>query len=109
MWVRGENGHLLLFNRDKLPLGIQHRLDRGDLQRVNADGSRWTGDDEDDGGEELPPGPADAPPLPKKGDTRQVWQDFAVAQGLPLDEAAHMSKTELIEALTGPQKRPDGE
>lgn len=101
MWIRGENGALHQFDLP-LPLGIESRLDRGDLVRVNEDGTPWH-----EPGEEVvePPFgdlPPDAPPLPKKTDNRAVWTEFAIAQGMDRTQAAGMTKAELIEAHTPP-------
>lgn len=99
MWLRGENGSLQVFDLP-LPLGIQHRLDTGDLLRVNADGTPWV----DPGAEVLEPPlgdlPPDAPKLPKKTESRAVWTEFAVSQGMGREEAASMTKAELIERFT---------
>lgn len=99
MWVRGENGTLQVFDVP-LPLGIQSRLDKGDLLRVNEDGTPWR-----EPGEsvvEPPHGdlPPDAPPLPKKTEQRAVWTEFAVSQGMEREEAAAMTKAELIDRFT---------
>lgn len=101
MWVRGENGALHLFDVP-LPLGIQHRLDRGDLVRVHEDGTPW---DEPGEAELAPPLgdlPPEAPQLPKRAENRDVWTEFAVSQGMGREQAASMTKAELIEALTPP-------
>lgn len=96
VWLLGENGAVLVFDVP-LPFGVAHRLNRGDLTRVNPDGSPWT--------DAPDPTPApdvaeDAPPLPKKTDNRATWTEFAVTQGMDRDQAASMTKAELIEALT---------
>lgn len=99
MWVRGENGSLQVFDVP-LPLGIESRLNTGDLVRVNEDGTPWH-----EPGEpvvEPPRGdlPPDAPPLPKKTENRAVWTEFAVSQGMDREEAAAMTKAELIDRFT---------
>ena len=96
MWLLGENGAVLVFDVP-LPFGVAHRLHRGDLTRVHPDGSPWS-----DTPEPEPPmeGPADAPPLPKRTENRAVWTDFAIGQGMDREQAATMTKAELIEALT---------
>ena len=101
MFIMGENGSLQVFDVP-LPLGIQHRLDKGDLVRVNEDGTPWIAPGEpvvEPPRGDLPP---DAPPLPKKTDNRAVWTEFAVSQGLDREEAASMTKAELIERFTPP-------
>jgi hypothetical protein len=42
----------------------------------------------------------DAPPLPKRADSRATWVDFAVSQGMGREQAASMTKNELVEAFT---------
>lgn len=97
MWVLGENGMLHVFDLP-LPPGIQHRLDRGDLSRVNEDGTPWERQTE----LEPPRGdlPPDAPSLPKRTENRATWLDFALSQGMDREQATNMTKAELIEALT---------
>lgn len=101
MWVMGENGTLQVFDVP-LPLGIESRLDKGDLVRVNEDGTPWR----EPGEEVLEPPlgdlPPDAPPLPKKTENRAVWTEFAVSQGMDREEAASMTKAELIDRFTPP-------
>lgn len=99
MWIRGENGMLHLFDLP-LPSGIESRLDRGDLTRVNEDGSPWQ---EPGFVEEEPPYgdlPPDAPALPKRAENRATWTEFAVSQGMDRETANSMTKAELIEAFT---------
>lgn len=97
MWLLGENGALLVFDVP-LPFGIAHRLNRGDLTRVNPDGSPWS--DIVPEPEPAPDAAGDAPPLPKRTENRAVWTDFAIGQGMEREQAASMTKAELIEALT---------
>lgn len=101
MWIRGENGVVHVMDVP-LPLGVQHRLDKGDLTRVNPDGSPWA----TPGIVEVEPPygdlPPDAPPLPKRSEGRQVWQKFAVSQGIDPEAASSMSKADLISALAPP-------
>lgn len=101
MWIRGENGALNLFDVP-LPLGIESRLNRGDLVRVNPDGTPWHEAGEEAVEPPLGDMPPDAPPLPKKTDNRAVWTEFAVSQGMDRTQAASMTKAELIEAHTPP-------
>lgn len=99
MWILGENGMLHVFDVP-LPPGIQHRLDRGDLTRVREDGSPWVAE-----AQLAPPLgdlPPDAPPLPKRAEPRAAWVEFAVSQGMGREQAAAMTKNELVEAFTAP-------
>jgi hypothetical protein len=99
MWIRGENGAIHVMDVP-LPLGIQSRLDRGDLVRVNEDGTPW----HEAGFVEAEPPygdlPPDAPALPKRAENRATWTEFAVSQGMDREQAASMTKAELIEAFT---------
>jgi hypothetical protein len=99
MWIRGENGALHLMDVP-LPLGIQSRLDRGDLVRVNEDGTPW----HEPNFEELAPPlgdlPPDAPALPKRAENRATWTEFAVSQGMDREQAASMTKAELVDVFT---------
>ena len=99
--LRGENGAVLYFSDGAVPEGVAHRITRGDLTRVNADGTPW--DDTAPGTAVEPdPGtlPPDAPPLPSVRENRGVWTDFAISQGMDRTEANNFTKAELIEELT---------
>ena len=39
--------------------------------------------------------------LPAKSDPKQEWVDYAVSQGVAWDEAAGMTKAELVETFGG--------
>jgi hypothetical protein len=95
--VRGEGGAVMYFGDDAaLPEGIAHRLERGDLVRVNPDGSPF-GDAAPEITDEKPP---DAPALPSVRENRAAWTEFAVSQGMDHGQAAAMSKTQLVEEFT---------
>ena len=98
VWFKGENG-MLNVSDVPLPDGIAHRLERGDLVRVNPDGSPWTEPEPEPEAEDAPL-PDGAPPLPKRTAQRQVWVDFAISQGMDRDEAARASKADLVEKFT---------
>lgn len=104
IWLRGESGALLSFS---LPLhpGIRHRLDTGDLVRVNEDGTPWAEpDDEPDEPEDVPP--PDAPALPDRKATRAVWAEFAISQGMDREQAASMTRAQLIAEFTQEREAP---
>lgn len=117
MWIRGENGTLHVFSVPLHP-GIASRLAKGDLVRVNEDGSLWTGADPDDTEPDDGDGesgddsgsaddaPADAPPLPPKSASRAVWTKFAIEQGMDRDRAATMTKAQLVTEFTRPRTAP---
>lgn len=91
--IRGEGGLVLAHD---LPLGegIGHRLESGQLVRVNEDGSPWTA-------------PADAEVDPDAGvvstvkpdpkATKVAWVGWAVSQGAKPDDAEAMTKADLID------------
>jgi hypothetical protein len=102
--VRGENGVQMYFDMPALPDAIAQRIARGDLARVNADGTPWEGDATAEAADDDPP--ADAPPLPSAKDNRQVWAASAISQGMDRDEANNLTKAQLIARLTGPPAAP---
>lgn len=116
VFIRGENGMVNPFDVP-VPHHIATRLAKGDLVRVNEDGSPWA----PDGTPSVPPAgdgaPAaaglsgdagsstggedsDLPPLPAQSASRAVWQEYAVGQGMDPDEAAGMTKAQLVTRLT---------
>jgi hypothetical protein len=97
MWIRGENGALQVFSVP-IPSGIQHRLDRGDLVRVAEDGTPWV--EVTEGPEPADTPPPDAPELPKRTASRAVWERFALSQGMDTDQAAGMTRDDLVEEFT---------
>ena len=99
MWIRGENGAVHLMDVP-LPLGIQSRLDRGDLVRVNEDGTPWHEPRFVEAEPPLGDLPPDAPALPKRAENRATWTEFAVSQGMDREAANSMTKAELIDAFT---------
>lgn len=130
VYLRGEGGAVQTMDLAAfLHPGLRRRIRRGELTRVNPDGSPWaepapdqpgppdnpdgaggpegeTGQhgDPDDGTEQPadPDGdgqPADAPPLPPRSASRAVWAEFAIGQGMDREQAAAMSRGELISAL----------
>ncbi|MGH3296097.1 MAG: hypothetical protein ACRDP7_30290 [Trebonia sp.] len=95
--LRGESGAVLYFSDDaRLPEGIGHRIARGDLVRVNPDGSPWD-DSTPDITDNQPP---DAPPLPGVKENRAVWVEFAIGQGMDRTEANNLTKAQLIHEFT---------
>lgn len=100
---RGENGAAMYFD-GPVPESIARRIARGDLPRINPDGTPWEdpgpGDDSEPPPAELPP---DAPPLPSVQENRPVWTEFAISQGMDRAEANSLTKAQLIEAFSGSQ------
>lgn len=111
-FYRAENGHVIYFDRDHLPEGIGSRIARGDLQRVNEDGTEWLGepDGPDQGGDPGAAAPDDAgsggvpdsPEAPKKSASKADWVEFAVSQGADAHEAAAMTRDDLVAAFAEP-------
>jgi hypothetical protein len=95
--LRGENGAVLYFDRDALPEGVAKRIKRGDLTEIPAAPADGGPEDEAD----VPP--PDAPPLPARSANRATWTAFAISQGMDREEAAALTKAELISRLTGGQ------
>lgn len=89
VYLRGENG-VVLEHKLPLPDGITHRMTKGYITRVNADGSTWTGDDGDQ---------PQAPAKPSQSATKAEWVGYAVSvdPGLSPDDADAMTKADLIE------------
>ena len=96
LYLRGESGAVLYFDRDALPEGIQKRIDRGDLTVCAPDGT--VPPIPEDLVPDVPP--PDAPPLPKRAAKRDVWIQFVLSQGMDREQANAMTKAELIAEFT---------
>jgi hypothetical protein len=82
-FFRGEGG--AVFEMDlPLPEPMEYQLTRGQLRRVNADGTTWAAEPERTG-----PPPVGAPKV--------EWVGWAVSQGATLDDADAMTKNDLVE------------
>lgn len=90
--VRGEGGSIFELG---LPLHetIEDKLRVGTLTRVNADGSLFEGEPDD-----VPGLPAERPAV---NAPKTAWLGWAVAQGADQDDAAAMTKADLIEKYGG--------
>lgn len=96
---------------------IAHQWRNGELQRVDDGGDLWEGNEYDlsgaygtdaevrqgtDGEDEVPARPADTAP-------KKAWQDYAVAvKACTEDEAAGMTRADLIARCTPPELNPLG-
>lgn len=89
IYVRGEGGMVIAMS-PPLGEGIEKRLVRGELRRVNEDGTPYTGDAEDGG-------PAALTSRPAQSASKDEWVGWAVACGASPDDAAAMTKTDLID------------
>lgn len=112
VWLR--EGHV---SGHTLPLHpvVMERWRAGHLQRVNADGSAWEGDQY-----VLPGGPAAAPqpapeatpadgelPRPRGNASRADWAAYAVALGACTEaEAGQLTRDELTALTTPPEEKP---
>jgi len=81
----GEGGQVITFDLP-LPEAMQQKVTRGQLRRVNADGSPFTE-------------PSEAK-RPGKNASKDDWVGYAVSQGMDLDEVDAMTKADLIELLS---------
>lgn len=85
--VRGEGG--VLWEMDlPLPEGAAHRLANGDLKRVNADGSAYEPEGDDQ---------TMTPAKPAKSAKQGAWVDYAVSLGADRDEVKDLSRGDLVE------------
>lgn len=98
IWLRGEGGALLTAS---LPLhfSLQDRLDKGELQRVNRDGSVWL-ESPAEAAESEPEPPAaavegDDPAVPKRTASQADWAAYAISQGMDPEQAHGMKRDDL--------------
>ncbi|MFI0897748.1 hypothetical protein [Streptomyces sp. NPDC020983] len=89
IYVRGEGGMVIAMSHP-LGEGIEKRLTRGELRRVNEDGSPYTGDSEDGG-------PTAITSRPAQSASKDEWVGWAVTNGATPDDAAAMTKADLID------------
>lgn len=90
--VCGESG--VVWEMDlPLPEGVAQRLDRGDLTRVNPDGSAVAVE---------APAEVDFEVPPAKNASREAWADYAVrVHGADVDDLEGLSRNELVELYGG--------
>lgn len=105
--VLGEGGTVITMDLP-LPDHIEQRITKGQLRRVNADGSPYTPDpDAPTGAGQVPTpptGPVPGLPLtqPGKNDPKSAWVGWAVVNGANAEEADGMTKNDLIEKYGTP-------
>lgn len=114
--VRGEGGSIIPMDLP-LPDAIAQRMAKGYLQRVNADGTPYTGLHEaapttpagtpaGDGGSALTRGET---PRPAKAAPKPQWVAWAVAvHGLDPEEADGMTRADLMDLPPAPVKPAAG-
>ena len=93
-WFRGEGGGVWEMSLP-LPEHQQQKVHKGQLVRVNPDGTDWTAPAAE------PPDPAVVPqPVtarPAVNASKADWVGWAVHNGAPAEEAEAMTKADLIE------------
>ncbi|MGW2932955.1 hypothetical protein ACWDA7_14055 [Streptomyces sp. NPDC001156] len=97
IFVKGEGG--AVFKMD-LPLseGIAQRLERGELTRVNEDGSPFEEPADSSLQESAEPASTQEPPKkPNKASSKADWVAWAVHQGADREEAESLTLAALIE------------
>jgi hypothetical protein len=105
--IRGEGGSI--FELD-VPLHetIEEKLRKGLVQRVNADGTAYTGAA---GADSVPGLPTQRP---ANSAVKAEWVGWAVAQGASVEDAAALTKADLVERYgqvepTAPPAGTDGD
>lgn len=100
LYVRGEGGSIIAMDYP-LGEGIQDRLTKGYLKRVNADGSPYTAPAAENSpatsstGSDLTNG---IPPRPAHSAVKAEWVGYAVhVGGMTPEDADGMTKNDLIE------------
>src|SRR5262252_9484117 len=104
IYLRGEGGGIHPMDLP-LPEAIEERLRKGMLQRVNPDGTPYTGpepESESETGVGKVPEPGQQVPglpltEPGKNAPKAEWVGWAVVKGAPPEEADGMTKADLIE------------
>lgn len=97
--VLGEGGMVIAMDMP-LPEHIAQRLIKGQITRVNEDGTPYTVI----GGVPGPVGPVPGPPLtePARTALKPDWVGWAVVRGAKPEEAEAMTKNDLIEKYGTP-------
>lgn len=90
IYIKGEGGMVIKMDLP-LPSHIAQRLTKGQIHRVNADGTPYTGLES--------AGPVQGPPLTQPAQSAQKadWVGWAVVCGADAEEADAMTKADLIE------------
>jgi len=88
--VRGEGGTVIAMDLP-LPSHIEKRMVRGQIVRVNPDGSQYTGAGDEDGA------PVALTSRPAQSASKDAWVGWAVTNGARPDDAEAMTKADLID------------
>ncbi|MFE9765113.1 hypothetical protein ACFYPC_11360 [Streptomyces sp. NPDC005808] len=97
IYIRGEGGGIHAMD---LPLheSVEQRLARGQLTRVNQDGSSYTDGTTEAGPSESSDPAADKSARPAVNASKSEWIAYVVGQGhLSAEDAANLTKADLIE------------
>lgn len=99
--VRSEGGVVIPMT---LPLhpDIAKRLERGRIHRVHPDGTTWRETPTDD----VPSLPTERPALAA---SKAAWVGWAVANGMPSDDAEAATKSDLIDRFGTSPALTEGE
>ncbi|OII64595.1 hypothetical protein BJP40_19845 [Streptomyces sp. CC53] len=103
IYVRGEGGSIIAMDLP-LPEGIQQRYDRGQLVRVNPDGTPYSSPpaaapDPDGPAPESGPAP-DGGDRPAQAAPKAEWIAYVARRGLlSADDAANYTKADLIDLI----------
>ena len=93
-YFRTESG-LVLDLHLPLPEVMQHKVTRGQLVRVNADGSTYGASDDVEASADT--GAPAATRRPAVNAPKNDWVGHAVSQGMSVDDADAMTKADLID------------
>lgn len=93
IYLRGENGVVQAHDLP-LPWGVATRLERGQIRRVNEDGSAWSPEPE---AEHEPEQGVTVTAKPSTAAPKAQWVAWAVENGETPDDAEAKTKSELIE------------
>lgn len=94
VYLLGEGGGRVRPHKLPLPEGIAQRLAKGQIRRVNEDGSSWAPEPE---AAHAPEQGVSAPGRPAVNEPKARWVEWAVAQGDDPEAAEAMTKADLID------------
>lgn len=94
IYLLGEGGGRPRPHKLPLPEGVAQRLAKGQIRRVNEDGTPWLAQD---AAEHAPELGVSSPARPNVNDPKARWVEWAVAQGEDPEEAEAMTKADLVD------------
>jgi len=95
VYLVGEGGGRVRPHKLPLPEGVAQRLAKGQIRRVNPDGSPWAPAAE---AEHAPEQGVSAPKRPAVNEPKAAWVAWAVHNGADPEQAEAATKQDLIEA-----------